>query len=740
VCPDRDWPALEPLPDTAPPSLARPSHLAYVIYTSGSTGKPKGVAVPHRAVIRLVCNSDYVRLDAVDCVAQASNASFDAATFEVWGALLAGARLVVVPTEVLLEPTRLADALTREGIGVLFLTTALFNRLAQLPAPPFSGLKTLLFGGERVDPTAVARVLQLAPPGRLLHVYGPTETTTFATWFAVRELAADARTVPIGRPIVHTTAYVLDARSAPVPAGVTGELYIGGDGVARGYWRRPELTAERFIPDPFAADPQARLYRTGDLARYLPDGNIEFIGRRDNQIKLRGFRIELGEIEAALSSHPAIASAAVVLVERRGTESFLVAYVVPVSDSPVGMQSLREHLQQRLPDYMIPSAFVSLPELPLTRNGKLDRDRLPEPVAVADSRTEPRTGARDQLELHLSKLWAHALGVEAVGIHDNFFHLGGHSLLALKLMEEIERSFGRRLPLDALWYGQGATVAGLADLLRMDRPAAWPMLVPIRASGRKPPLFCVHTQGGNLFHYDILAGALADERPVFGLQARGVYGSEAPRHRLEDIASDAIDAMRAAQPAGPYRIVGFSSGGITAFEMARQLERSGERVAFLGLLDTFPPRVDFPGAELRGLLSAARRRSPRELQERIYHAVLHWIRRPQLRRFRSIGEAHRWAHWSYRPHAYDGEVHLFAAEDSQRSTKDPSLGWQRVVRKTLVIHKFPGNHGTLVRMPSAAAVAAVLRTCLGRVDEAHPAATPDRKSEHAVAERVFVRA
>jgi amino acid adenylation domain-containing protein len=721
LCLDSDWPAIEALPSHVPPSRSRPTDLAYVIYTSGSTGKPKGVAVPHRAVGRLVCNADYARIGPADRVAQASNASFDAATFEVWGALLAGAELIVVPKETVLDTGALAETLTHERISVLFLTTALFNRLSQLPDPPFRGVRQVLFGGERVDPAAVARVLENGRPERLLHVYGPTETTTFAAWFEIRKVAADARTVPIGRPIANTTIYILDAKGQPVPVGVPGELHIGGDGVGRGYWRRPELTAERFVADPFAADPGARLYRTGDVARFLADGNIEFIGRRDNQVKLRGFRIELGEIEAALAVHPAVAAVAVVLREASGGLGTLVAYVIPAAGQPWSARALRDFLARRLPDYMVPSAFVSVGELPLTHNGKLDRERLPAPDSGVS--TLPGSGARpdDQLELHLAKIWEHVLGAQSVGAHDDFFELGGHSLLALTLVDEIERAFGRRLPLDALWYGRGATVAALAALLRQEGESdPWPMLIPIRRAGRRPPLFCVHTQGGNLFHYDALADALDDDRPVYGLQARGVYGKEAPRHRLEEIAADAIEAMRDRQPRGPYRIVGFSSGGAVAFEVAQQLRRRGEGVAFLGLLDTFAPPPGLLGTGLRGLLRSARRGKRREVQERLYHLLLHGIRRPGLRRLRSIGEAQRWAHWTYRPTTYDGDVHLFAAAHSRATSADGALGWRRLVAGKLAVHELPGTHGGLVKPPVVDALAARLRAGLDCADRAEP--------------------
>ena len=298
-----------------PASDIGPDDLAYVIYTSGSTGEPKGVAVPHRAIVRLTMNTDYVRLDASSIVAQASTSSFDAATFEIWSPLLNGGRLVIVPKEVLLAPVEFDALAARRGINVLFLTTALFNEYAREMPSFFQRLRVVLFGGEAADPRSAAEVLRRSPPERLLHVYGPTEATTFATWHLVERVPEGARTIPIGRPIANTTVYILDRCMNPAPIGVTGEIYIGGPGVARGYLNRPELSAERFVPDPFSAEPAARLYKTGDLARYLATGEIEFVGRMDGQVKIRGFRIELGEIEAALCRHPAVKEAVVAVRE-----------------------------------------------------------------------------------------------------------------------------------------------------------------------------------------------------------------------------------------------------------------------------------------------------------------------------------------------------------------------------------------------------------------------------------------
>jgi amino acid adenylation domain-containing protein len=437
-----------------------PENLAYVIYTSGSTGRPKGVAVPHRAVHNLVAGSNYVRLDESDVVAQVSNSSFDAATFEVWGALLCGARLVVIDKDVALSPREFAARLAEHGVTALFLTTALFNQMACEQPAAFGGLRHLLFGGEAVEPKWVREVLEKGRPGRLLHVYGPTETTTFATFEEVMAVGPRAHAVPIGRPLTNVQTYLLDERLRPVPAGVAGELYVGGAGLARGYLDRPALTAERFIPDPFSAEPGARLYRTGDAARFLSDGRIEFLGRRDGQVKIRGFRVEPGEVEALLSSHAKIARAAVVAREDSPGDRRLVAYVVPKPGETCGAGELRRHLGARLPEYMLPSAYVTLDELPLSPGGKLNRGALPAPDEGRPELETKFVAPRTEVERKLAEFCAEVLGLQSVGVEDDFFDLGGHSLHATRIISRVRGRFRVELPISLFF--EARTPAALA--------------------------------------------------------------------------------------------------------------------------------------------------------------------------------------------------------------------------------------------------------------------------------------
>ncbi|HKH46873.1 MAG TPA: amino acid adenylation domain-containing protein [Thermoanaerobaculia bacterium] len=496
LCLERDREALaarsaSPLPPRVPAEA-----LAYVIYTSGSTGRPKGVAVSHRAILRLVLGARHLTLSPGDRLAFNATTSFDAATFEIWGTLLLGATLVVIPRDLLLSLQDLAAVLRRERVTVLHLTTSVFNHAAREAPEIFPPLRCALFGGEASDAVVVARLLEAGRPQRLLHMYGPTESTTFATWHEVTGPAPV--TVPVGRPLANTTAYVLEPAGTPAAPGQPGELFLGGDGLAWGYLNRPELTAERFVPDPLGA-PGTRLYRTGDLVRLRADGTLEFQGRIDEQVKIRGVRIEPGEVEATLARHPGVAACAVVAREDPPGERRLVAYVVlgPIdrsdptdpTDRSDAKAALAAWLSERLPDAVVPSAWVFLETLPLTPNGKLDRRALPAPEAARGADRE-YVAPSDPVEERLAAIWAEVLGADRVGVHDDFFALGGHSLLATQVVSRIRRMLRADLPLRRLF--EQPTVAALARAVRAAReagPPSAPPLVPAPRGGDLPLSF-----------------------------------------------------------------------------------------------------------------------------------------------------------------------------------------------------------------------------------------------------------
>ncbi len=494
---DSDWPAIEQEKAGNPEIKSSAESLAYVIYTSGSTGQPKGVLVPHRAIMRLVCDTDYFQVESSDRVAQASNVSFDAATFELWGALLNGAQLVGVNREILLRPKTLSGFLNQQRITALFITTALFNLIAREEPQAFRNLRGLMFGGEAVDPATVKRILEQGSPERLLHVYGPTESTTFAAWHHVTEVPVDATTVPIGRPLANTRLYILDRNMNPVPTGIRGELYIGGDGLARGYLNRSVLTTEKFVPDPFADNPDQRLYRTGDIVRNREDGEVEFIGRIDHQVKLRGFRIELGEIEAVLSRQPGIDSSVVILREDEPDNKRLVAYGVLAEGHQANVDAIQTVLLETLPAFMVPADFVFLDELPLTSNGKLDIDALPAPEAgshLKDSYIAPR----NDVESKIAEVWKEVLRVEHVGIHDNFFNVGGNSLLLARVHEKVQEVLENKCPIIELFrYPTISTLAGYlsGEITTTDSSSVSTRDYPVKNTGQRGPIAIIGMTG-----------------------------------------------------------------------------------------------------------------------------------------------------------------------------------------------------------------------------------------------------
>ena len=458
--------AIAAYPDTNLSDPRTPPVPAYVMYTSGSTGTPKGVVVSQRAVLSLCVDSDYVAIEPSDCVAHCSNPAFDASTFEIWAPLLNGARVLIVPHFVSLDPASLERIIVEQGATIMWLTTSLFNQCVRASETLFTPLRCLLFGGEAADPGSVNLLVSRGAPNHLLNMYGPTETTTFASWYEVRK-ASTGGNVPIGRPISGARIYVLDADLAPVPIGVVGEIHIGGSGVADGYLNKPELTAERFLRDPFVGDVEVVMYRTGDRARWRANGELEYLGRFDQQVKIRGFRVEPAEIEVHLLQHAQVKEAVVVALEPVAGERQLVAYVTSVDATAPRNEDLIAHLRSRLPAYMVPAEILHLASLPLTSNGKLDRRALPRPAASGqDAAAYLAPGT--PLEILLCELWQSTLAVQRIGVTDNFFLLGGNSLSAVRLVNLIKERFGQSITLQR--FMEAPTVQELAQSLSESEP------------------------------------------------------------------------------------------------------------------------------------------------------------------------------------------------------------------------------------------------------------------------------
>lgn len=751
-----------------PVGAARPDNVAYVLYTSGSTGAPKGVMVTHGNV----CNFLHAMrqepgLCAQDRLLAVTTLSFDIAALEMYLPLIVGACLEIIGRDIAADGARLGARLHVSGATVLQATPATWRLLLEAGWQGKADLR-MLCGGETL-PAGLARAL-LDKGAALWNLYGPTETTIWSTVTKVEsgEVGEGKESVPIGRPIANTQVYVLDRHMRPVPIGVAGELYIGGDGVARGYRGQPALTAERFVPNPFDSEPGARLYRTGDRARYRADGMLEYLGRLDHQIKLRGFRIELGEVEAVLQGHPAARQSVVMAREDTPGNVRLVAYVVPreerAGEAFVGVE-LRRHAATRLPAYMVPSTIIALPAFPLTANGKIDRRALPAPGPERRLGAGPREGEAPGHPLHqtLIGIWEEVLDIRPVGLRDDFFALGGHSLLAVRLLDRIERAYGRTVPLQALFTE--ATVAHVAAILlgegddkddnsgdnagkKMGDPAvAPPGVIAIRARtpGSQRPLFFLHGDVYGGYYCRKIAPHLEPDRPFYALPPVGLDGTPAP-DCVGAIAARHVEALRAVQPDGPYLLGGFCNGGIVAYEMAQQLEKQGQRIDLLLLIDTTPTKddhalVDVLARRVGPLLrwdaqrertsalalryGLARLRDFRQQGWTRRATSVHNIVRGRAERLREVAQAAHdgfgsdpadgraprgadsvmwrqqllrayWSAWArYTPEPYVGRVTLlWPQEDAARARRaDPTLEW-RALAAEVDVHMIPGTHET----------------------------------------------
>ena len=566
------------------PVALRGESLAYVVYTSGSTGVPKGVAVSHAAAANLAFarRAGHDPIGPGDRVLAAISVGFDVSIGQILLPLLAGACVVVAPDLRTLSAAGFWALMAERRVSHVNSVPSFIDSVCDAAGPGVA-LRRLMLGGEVLTGALCRRLRQRLPGVEIVNMYGPTEACIDAAAYVVPEDAGDGP-LPIGRPLGNDRAYVLDARLRPVPPGVAGELCLGGAGVARGYVGQAALTAERFVPDPFGP-PGSRMYRTGDRASWRADGTLCFHGRSDAQVKIRGFRVELGEIEAALQGHPAVMQAAVALQGAR-----LVGYVVCGGDMPPA-EDLRAYLAERLPGHMVPALFLRIDALPLTQNGKLDRAALPAPESAPGAPGAPRRVARDAAEAALQRVWQDVLGVAEIGLDEDFFEAGGNSLLAMMMIGRCNEEFGVALPVAAIF--EYRTVAAMAAALRECSDAGGFRFVTLRAgSGDVAPLLCVHPQGGGVFCYMKLAAELPPELPVLGVQDAGLEGG-AGAASVEAMAADYIAALRAATPCGPYRLLGYSFGGLVAFEMARQLEAAGESVAFLGMFDVpWPEEID----------------------------------------------------------------------------------------------------------------------------------------------------
>ena len=541
---DEEWNYIEPPSPSFPLFLAGSGKdLAYVMYTSGSTGRPKGVMIENRNVVSLVRNTNYVNLQEKNVLLSTGSASFDATSFEYWSMLLNGGELVLCPEQTLLNGDLLKQEIRRRKVNMMWFTSSLLNQWVDLDISIFEGLKTVIAGGEKLSEKHIEKIRNHYPSLVLINGYGPTENTTFSLTYQIKERQI-TQPIPIGLPLNNRTAFVLNHQLQLCGMGMIGELFVGGAGVGRGYLNRPDLTKERFLPDPFSQEPGARLYKTGDLARILPDGNIEYHGRLDDQVKIRGFRIELTEIEFVLQLHPQVQHAVVTMKEDSSSEKRLIAYIVPKGE--FSKDELITFLLSKLPVYMVPRTFIPLNRIPLTSNGKMDKKGLPDPDLLPEAGNRKIKAAETDNQKMLATIWMDVLHLRQISMDDNFFEIGGHSLIALRVMKIIEEKTRHRVPITALF--EAPTIEKLSRLLEQDeKKDSWKSLVPIKPEGNKPPLYIVHGSGLTVLIFHGLATGLDTDQPVFGLQARGLNGIDEPFDNMEDIASYYVSEISGAK-------------------------------------------------------------------------------------------------------------------------------------------------------------------------------------------------
>ena len=706
------------------------SNLAYVIYTSGSTGRPKGVAIAHRSATTLLSwAKETYSADELQGVLASTSICFDLSVFELFAPLSWGGQVILAENALALP-----NLAAKSEVRLVNTVPSVLSELLRLEPLPVE-VRVVNLAGEALRRSLVEQIYEQETIARVVNLYGPSEDTTYST---VGELnRGDEGRVVIGRPLANTRAYVVDEQGLVVPLGVAGELWLGGEGLARGYLQRAELTAQKFVPDELSGSSGARLYRTGDLARYQADGNIEYLGRIDQQVKIRGFRIEPGEIEARLKQHPAIREVVVITREESDNDKRLIACIVADAETKLTDEVLRSYLREKLPEYMLPSAFVLLDEIPLTPNGKINRQALLDVAKNGDEHRGSFVAPRDALELRIAQLWETVLKVQPIGITDNFFERGGHSLLAVRMMAQLSRQIGRELPLALILQKQ--TVQDLATYLRqeLELPNASPVIA-IQPQGQRPPFFCVHPSGGSIICYYALSRYLGVDQPFYGIQIPALDGvDQPPLRRVESMAAHYVEELQSVQREGPYLLGGWSFGGLVAFEMAQQLHAQGHEVSLLALFDSYVPGTLGPSAEIdddallvqfisdiSGLydLELEPSSTSRTIEERLASLLQEVVRKGcappdlnlnQLGRLFEVFRTNVHAMLSYEPQPYPGRITFFrASEQIADNSIDPAKDWRNLAAEGVEVHVVPGDHYTMLREPAVQVMADWLKVCI----------------------------
>jgi len=720
------------LPDYSeedPNTVIEGNTLAYTLYTSGSTGRPKGVQIEHHSLLNfLVSMQQLLGIRSMDRLLAVTTVCFDISGLELYLPLVAGAVLILTDSATAKDARLLLDMVRNENISMMQATPSTWKLMLDAGWDTPLPLK-IMCGGEAMTKPLAERLTTLGQ--KVWNLYGPTETTI---WSTIKEIKTEDKVISIGRPIANTQIYILDENLLPVAEGRTGEIYIAGEGVARGYLRRPELNAERFITNPFSKAGSPKMYRTGDLGAWLANGQILLHGRVDAQIKIRGFRIEPGEIEAAMLTYPKVKEAVI-----KGKEDQLLAYVTlqqPASEAPMSAstlsQNLRQMLKQRLPEHMIPQHVMILDKFPLTPNGKIDRNVLPD-LLPEEARYTTYVPPRTETEKLVAHAWSTCLHQKHVGLNDDYFEMGGTSISALQIMTYLEKKTGKRLPLSILF--RAPTVEKLAALLNADRPSiSWEPLVLIRSGVGRPPLYILQGYGMNVIGFNNIAMHMHPDQPIYGFQSRGLNGVDEPHGNIESMATEYVDAILRVNPEGPYYLAGYSYGGVVAFEMAQQLKARGKQIGMLAIIDTYASNWTNKEGWTAALIRKTYRQFPkfwfilknlqkyptdtfgyqRDFFVRKFRAFIDLFHRaraagsgtPEER----IDEQYVKAYQKYRMCLYDGSIDLFRVTIRLYFLDDLEyMGWKSFVRKEINIHEVPGDHSTFLLSPNDKAFAEILQ-------------------------------
>jgi len=716
--------------------------LAYVLYTSGSTGKPKGVQIRHFNLVNfLLSMQKEPGMTASDKILTVTTISFDIAGLELYLPLICGAEITLTNSDTAKDGRILFDMVKNDGITFMQATPYTWRMMLEAGWEKLLPLK-ILCGGEALPKDLVGKLT--VRTSQLWNMYGPTETTI---WSTIKLIESDDD-ITIGKPIDNTQVYIVDENLNNLTDGSIGEIIIGGDGVAAGYLNRPELTAERFIDNPFSGKPGDKMYRTGDLGRYKEDGDIVCLGRMDHQVKVRGYRIELEEIEHALVKEADIKQAVVIAREDIPGDPRLVGYVVLEEESSeVDLKTKIHNWQQALlavlPEYMVPDDFVVMMAIPITPNGKIDRKALPKPDYNTIARLGEYVAPRTEIESQVAEIWQELMGLEKISIYDNFFELGGRSLVAVQIMARIEKLTGKRLPLATLF--EHSTIEKLSLMLNIDsKSITWDSLVHIKPNGTKMPLYIVHGAGLNVLLFNALAMNMDDDQPVFGLQARGLNGIDEPLDVMEEIAANYIAEIVAQNPTGPYALAGYSLGGTIAYEMAHQLLAAGKEVKMLAVFDTYAKQTDIFDPPVKRTINRVRLGFMKlfnsfalmaEDPKGIFKYKSELIRRRIIRAWwkitgntenqkgffaydNEIDEASAKAKRNYFQKPLEITVDLFRAKKRTFYMDDYEfMGWKKFALKGVNVHDIPGEHNTIFAPPNDKEFAVVLQKCLDRASK-----------------------